>query len=205
MRKDFGAKPILYPQPVVIVGTYNEDGTANAMNAAWVGICGQKQIIMHLSAGHKTTANIKREGAFTVSVADAAHVTEADYLGIASGNKVPDKLEKCVFHTIKSAYVNAPIIEELPMALECKLEKITEYGIVGEIVNVSVDERVVTEDGGIDVKALAAIAFDPVNNAYLKVDENSVNQVMWAWLLVASGIVLTVVGGIIYFGRFCRS
>lgn len=171
MRKDFGAKPILYPQPVAIIGTYNEDGTANAMNAAWVGICGHKQIIMHLSAGHKTTANIKREGAFTVSVADAAHVTEADYLGIASGNKVPDKLEKCGFHTTKSAYVNAPVIEELPMALECKLEKITEYGIVGEIVNVSVDERVVTEDGGIDVKALAAIAFDPVNNAYLKVDE----------------------------------
>ena len=96
---------------------------------------------------------------------------EADYLGIVSGNKVPDKLERCGFHVTKSAHVNAPIIDEFPMALECTLVEITKYGIVGEIVNVSVDERVVAEDGGIDVKELAAIAFDPVNNAYLKVDE----------------------------------
>lgn len=171
MRKDFGAKPILYPQPVAIIGTYNEDGTPTAMNAAWVGICGSNQVIMHLSAGHKTTANIKREGAFTVCVADADHVVEADYVGIVSANKVPDKLEKAGLHATKSAYVNAPVIDEFPMALECKLEAITEYGIIGEIVNVSVDEKVIAEDGGIDVKKLAAIAFDPVNNAYLKVDE----------------------------------
>lgn len=170
MRKDFGAKPLLYPQPVMIIGTYGEDGTPNAMNAAWGGICGANKVLIDL-ASHKTTDNIRVNEAFTVCVADAPHVLEADYVGIVSGKDVPDKLEKAGLHTTKSAFVNAPIIDEFPIALECKLLKFSEEGVIGEIVNVSIDERVLTESGALDIEKLAAIAFDPMNAAYVKLGE----------------------------------
>ena len=168
MRKDFGAKPCLYPQPVLIIGTYSEDGTPNAMNAAWGGICGANKIMIDLSA-HKTTDNILRNKEFTVSVADETHMIEADYVGIVSANKVPDKLEKAGLHTVKSKFVNAPIIEEFPIALECRLLRATEDGIVGEILNASIDERVLNEDGSLNTEKLGAISFDTLNAAYLKV------------------------------------
>lgn len=170
MRKDFGAKPYLYPQPVLIIGTYNEDGTANAMNAAWGGICGAKKIMIDLSS-HKTTDNIIKNKAFTVSVADAAHVVEADYVGVVSGYQVPDKLERAGLHTVKSSFVNAPIILEFPITLECKLLRTTEDGIIGEIVNVSIDERVLNDKGTVDSDKLGAISFDVMNAAYLRVGE----------------------------------
>ena len=115
MRKNFGAKPWTYPQPVFILASYDEDGTPDAMNAAWGGISDDTRISMCISEGHKKTANILKRGAFTVSMADAAHVTECDYVGIVSGNKVPDKLEKAGFHTTQSVLVDAPVIDELPM------------------------------------------------------------------------------------------
>lgn len=115
--------------------------------------------------------NIRLNQAFTVSVADAAHVLEADYVGIVSANKVPDKLARIDLHTTKSEFVNAPIIDEFPIALECKLKRFTEDGVVGEILNVSIDERVLNENGTIDPMKLCAISFDPINNAYLKVAE----------------------------------
>ncbi|BBF42709.1 flavoredoxin [Lachnospiraceae bacterium KM106-2] len=170
MRKNFGAKPFLYPQPVLIIGTYNEDGTANAMNAAWGGLCGANKIIIDLSS-HRTTDNILKNKEFTVSIADAAHVVEADYVGIVSANKVPDKLEKAGLHTVKSEFVNAPIIEEFPMTFECKLLRQTEDGIVGEIINVNIDERVLNEKGTVDTDKLGAITFDAMNAAYVKLGE----------------------------------
>lgn len=170
MRKNFGAKPLLYPQPVMIIGTYGEDGTPNAMNAAWGGICGPKQVLVCLGA-HKTTDNLEITKEFTVCVADAPHVVEADYVGVVSANDVPNKLEKAGLHTTKSEFVNAPIIDEFPIALECKLVDSTPYGIVGEIVNVSIDERVLNENGTVDADKLQAIAFDPINAAYLKLTE----------------------------------
>lgn len=170
MRKNFGAKPYLYPMPVLIIGTYDENGTPNAMNAAWGGICGYKEIIIDLGE-HKTTDNIRLNQAFTVSIADEAHVLEADYVGIVSANTVPDKLERIGLHTTKSAFVNAPIIDEFPMALECRLKRFTEDGVVGEILNVSIDERVLDENGSVDPLKLCAISFDPINNTYLKVTE----------------------------------
>ncbi len=121
MRKNFGAKPILYPQQVFIIATYNEDGTANAMNAAWGGISESNEISMCVSAEHKTTKNALARGAFTVSMATVDKIVECDYIGIVSGNDTPDKLAKAGFHTTKSEFVNAPIIDELPMAVECKL------------------------------------------------------------------------------------
>lgn len=173
MRKNFGAKPYIYPQPVLIIATYDENGTADAMNAAWGGISDDTQISMCLSAGHKTVKNILARKAFTVSMADAAHVTACDYVGIVSANDVPDKMAKAGFHTSKAEFVDAPVIEELPMALECRLVSYDEEScrLVGEIVNVSADERILGENGKIDPVKLEPITFDPVNNAYMKLGE----------------------------------
>ena len=159
MRKKFGAKPITYPQPVFIIASYDETGKPDAMNAAWGGICGDKEISMCLSAGHKTVKNILKRKAFTVSMADAAHVAECDYVGIVSANKEPDKLEKAGFHTVKAENVDAPLIEEQDSMI-----------MIGEIVNVSADESVLT-DGKIDLAKLRPITFDPVNNAYCVIGE----------------------------------
>lgn len=172
MRKNFGTKPWFYPLPVLIIGTYDEDGTPDAMNAAWGGLYDADKVVLCLSMGHKTTANIMRKSAFTVSFADAAHVTEADYVGMESANQVKDKLAKAGLHTVKSEHVDAPVIDEFPLTLECRLLKATEDGnIIGQIVNVSADERILDEDGKIDPALLQAISFDPVNNAYLKLGE----------------------------------
>lgn len=173
MRKNFGAKPYTYPQPVLIIATYDENGVADAMNAAWGGISDDTQISMCLSAGHKTVRNILARGAFTVSMADAAHVTACDYVGIVSANDVPDKLAKAGFHTTKSEFVDAPLIDELPMALDCKLISYDEdtCRLVGEIVNVNAEERILGDDGNIDPAKLEPITFDPVNNTYLKLGE----------------------------------
>lgn len=168
MRKNFGAKTWMFPLPVLIVGSYDENGKADAMNAAWGGIYEANQVVLCLSEGHKTTKNIKAKGAFTVSFADAAHVAACDYVGIASANNTPNKMEKAGFHTTKSAFVDAPIIDELPMALECRLIKVH---IIGGIVNISADESILGDDGLVDAAKLRAITFDPVHNAYLTLGE----------------------------------
>lgn len=168
MRKNFGAKPILYPQPVFIIATYNEDGTANAMNAAWGGISEADEISMCISENHRTTRNALARKAFTVSMATEAYVAECDYVGIVSGDKVPDKLEKCGFHTVKSDFVDAPVIVELPMAVECSLVSYDPEScrMVGKVVNVCADESVLT-DGRIDPVKLKPITFDGMNHTYL--------------------------------------
>ena len=172
MRKNFGAKAILYPMPVLIIGTYDENGKPNAMNAAWGGIYDSDKVVLCLSENHKTTQNIKKRGAFTVSFADTAHVVEADYVGLVSANEVEDKLERAGFHTTKSEFVEAPLIDELPMALECKFIKVNEDGnIIGEIVNVNADDSVLGEDGMIDATKLQAISYDPIHNTYVKMGE----------------------------------
>jgi flavin reductase (DIM6/NTAB) family NADH-FMN oxidoreductase RutF len=167
MRKNFGAKTWLYPMPVLIVGTYDENGMPNAMNAAWGGIYDTNLVMVCLADDHKTTENIKKTGAFTVSFATAKTVVPCDYVGIVSANDVPDKFEKAGFHAISSEFVNAPIIEELPMTVECKLLKFNEDGIcIGEIVNVSADESVLDENGKVDAKKLDPIIYDSVTHAY---------------------------------------
>ncbi len=173
MRKNFGAKTWLYPMPVLIIGSYDGEGRANAMTAAWGGIYDTDQIIICLSPEHKSTQNILHSGAFTVSVADAEHVAAADYVGLVSGHTVADKVARAGFTTEKSTLVNAPIICELPLTLECRLLKVTEEGcVIGEIVNVSADERVLADDGLIDPAKLRAISFDPVRHNYLLLGES---------------------------------
>lgn len=166
MRKNFGPKTWMYPLPVLIIGTYDESGKLNAMNAAWGGIYDTDQVMLCLSHGHKTYKNIQAKGAFTVSMGTADQVVACDYVGIESGNKVENKFEKAGFTATKSEFVDAPIINELPMTLECKLVGETPEGIIiGQIVNISADESVLT-DGKIDPALLKPITFDPVNNSY---------------------------------------
>ena len=170
MRKNFGSKPWVYPQPVLMIGTYDENGKPNLMNAAWGGQYDSKEVMLCLSS-HKTTDNIKLKKAFTVSFATAATVVPCDYVGIVSANKEPDKMEKAGFTTAKSEFVDAPIINELPLTLECKLLKFNEDGVVvGAIVNVSADESILT-DGNVDYKKLDAIIFDPTSAAYIRLGE----------------------------------
>jgi len=172
MRVNFGAKPAVYPQPVFIIATYNEDGTPNAMNAAWGGISEENELSMCISAGHKTAQNVLARKAFTVSMATVDYVTACDYVGIVSGNKVPDKVEKAGFHTEKSDFVDAPLIVELPMAVECRLISYDPEScrMVGEIVNVCADESVLT-NGKVDPAKLRPITFDPMNHTYLALAE----------------------------------
>ena len=167
MRKNFGAKTWLYPMPVLIVGTYDEGGIPNAMNAAWGGIYDTGLMMVCLADEHKTTENIKKNGAFTVSFATRETVAECDYVGLVSANDVPDKFERAGFHARKSEFVNAPVIEELLMSVECKLLKFNEDGIcIGEIVNVSADESILGDDGKIDAKKLNPIIYDSASHSY---------------------------------------
>lgn len=167
MRKNFGAKCWLFPMPVLIVGSYDEQGTPNAMNAAWGGIYDTNLVMVCLADDHKTTDNIKKSGAFTLSFATSDTVVPCDYVGIVSANDVPNKFERAGFHATKSDFVNAPLIDELPMAVECKLLKFNEDGIcIGEIVNISADESVLDEKGRVDAKKLDPIIYDSCSHAY---------------------------------------
>ena len=173
MRKNFGAKAYLYPMPVLIIGSYDENGKPDAMNAAWGGISEETEISICISAEHKTTKNIIAKGAFTVSVADAENVVACDYVGIVSGNKEPDKIKKTGRHTAKSEFVDAPLFDELPMALECKLISYDEETcrLVGEIVNVCADERILGDYGKIDLNKFSPITYDPVHHTYRKIGD----------------------------------
>ncbi len=172
MRKDFGTKTWLYPMPVLIVAAYDANGVPNAMNAAWGGINTDDMIGICLAEEHKTTQNILLKRAFTVSVATVEQLAACDYVGIVSGNKHPDKVAQAGFTVVRSTRVDAPIINELPMTLECELvsyDKDSNY-MIGRIVNVSADSSVLT-DGKIDVQKLRPVSYDPVNHHYLAVGE----------------------------------
>ncbi len=163
-RVNLGAKPLMYPQPVLIIGTYDENGVPNAMNAAWGITTDFKEITISLSE-HKTTDNLRSKKAFTVSMATEEQAIPCDYVGIESGRKVPDKFAKAGFHATKSEFVDAPLIDELPLALECKVKSFEDGILIGEIVNVSADESIIT-DGKVDITKLKPISFDPFGNAY---------------------------------------
>ena len=168
MRKNFGAKEMCYPMPVFIIGTYNDDGTPNAMNAAWGGVTEEAQLTICVDADHKTAENVLSRKAFTVSMGTANTVTACDYVGIVSGNKEPNKFAKAGFHATKSEFVDAPLIDELPMALECEMLSYDPESchLVGKVVNVCVDEAYLDAEGKVDVAKLQPITFDPVHHTY---------------------------------------
>lgn len=174
MRKSIKTTEAVFPMPVLMIATYNEDGSVDVMNAAWGTMLSRNQVILNLTESHKTVKNIKKRKAFTISIADSKHVVEADYLGIVSGNNTPNKFENTKLTSTKSENVDAPIINEFPICMECEFIEYQddEYGagVIGKVVNVTADESVM-KDGKVDISLVNAIAFDPYTHGYYKVTE----------------------------------
>ena len=181
MKKDLGVVQAVYPMPVLMVAAYDEAGRVNVMNAAWGMICAMDKIALFIDEDHKTTQNLLKSKAFTVALADRAHMDVADFFGIASGNKMADKFERTGYHAVKSDFVNAPVIEEFPVVMECELAEVTStesfYAIVGRIVNTAAEERVLSENGKVDPAKLEALIFDQFQHGYYVSGE----QVGKAW------------------------
>ena len=174
MKKKIKTTEAIFPMPVLLIATYNEDGSVNVMNAAWGMMMNRDVIALNLTETHKTVENIKARKAFTVSIGDANHVKEADYFGMISGNHEPQKFAKSGLTATHSELVDAPIIEELPICMECEF---IEYqgdtygcGVVGKIVEVLASDKVMNGEN-IDISLLNAIAFDPYTHGYYKVSE----------------------------------
>lgn len=170
MKKEIKNKQAIFPMPVLMIATYNEDWTVDVMNAAWGMMLEMDQVVLNLTETHKTVKNIKERGAFTVSIADANHVREADYLGVVSANNTPDKFIKSGLSYEKSNCVDAPIINEFPICMECEFIEYGDAGVVGKVVRVSANEEVLNGDN-VDISLVNAIAFDPFTNGYYKVSE----------------------------------
>ena len=175
MKKDLGVIPAVFPMPVLMIGTYDEKGTVDVMNAAWGQVCDYDKIIISLTESHKTVANMRLNKAFTVALADRQHMEMADYFGIVSANNKDDKFERSGYHAYKSERINAPIIEEFPIVMECELFEIIEtdsmFGVVGKIINTKVNEDALSENGKVDVTKLDALMFDQFQSGYYTVGE----------------------------------
>ena len=174
MRRNIKTTEAIFPMPVLMIATYNDDGSIDVMNAAWGMMLDRTHVILNLTETHKTVKNIKERGAFTVSIADIDHVVEADYFGMVSGNNTPNKFENSGFTAIKLEKVDAPITNEFPLCMECEFIEYQddEYGcgVVGKVVNVTADEKVMNGDQ-VDISLVNAIAFDPYTHGYYKVTE----------------------------------
>ena len=174
MRTKLNITEGIFPMPVLMIATYNDDGSVNVMNAAWGTMQERDRVALNLTESHKTVKNIKARKAFTVSIADTDHITEADYFGVESGNRVADKFERSGLTATRSENVDAPIINEFPLCLECEFIEYqdSEYGcgVIGKDVSVTADDRVM-KDGKPDISLVNAIAFDPYTHGYYKVSE----------------------------------
>lgn len=174
MKQPIKVTEAIFPMPVLLVATYNEDGSVDVMNAAWGTMLDRERVALNLTETHKTVENIKRHKGFVVHIADAAHVVEADYFGVVSGHKEKDKFAKSGLTAVKSQLVDAPIINELPIALECEFIEYqsdnTGLGVIGRVLQTSVETDKM-KDGKVDIEALNAIAFDPYTHGYYKVSQ----------------------------------
>ena len=181
MKKSLGANPYTFPMPVLMIATYGADGKVDVMNMAWGGVCANNMVALNITETHKTSQNIKERMAFTLSIADVDHLKEADFFGIASGNKMTDKFERTGYHARKSELINAPIIDEFPVVMECELAEVCStdsfYAIVGRIVNTAAEDTVLSENGKIDPSRLNALFFDQFQHGYYVSGE----QVGKAW------------------------
>lgn len=175
MKKNLGIVQAVYPMPVLMVAAYDGQGKVNVMNAAWGMICNSDRIALFIDEEHKTTQNILKTKAFTVSLADEAHMEAADFFGMASGNKMTDKFEHTGYHAVRSEFVNAPVIEEFPVVMECELAEVSStgsfYAIVGRIVNTAAEESVLNEKGKVDPMKLNALIFDQFQHGYYTTGE----------------------------------
>jgi flavin reductase (DIM6/NTAB) family NADH-FMN oxidoreductase RutF len=171
--KSFNPKPWFMPQAVIVIGTYNEDGTPNAMNAAWSGTWDRDEIMISMG-NHQTAVNLNRCPDFTVAFATKDTMKAADYVGIVSGRSEKDKVAKTGWNVEKAEKVNAPLFTDFPMTLECRIEKkfdesATGYYLVAKIINIVVDEQFLAEDGKPDLEKMHLITFDPVHLGYLEI------------------------------------
>ncbi len=175
MKKSLSVQPAVYPQPTLMIGTYNPDGTPDVMMMAWGGICDIDRVALNLEAAHKTVANLREHMAFTLAVPGTDTVAASDYLGIVSANDDPKKFEKSGLHAVRSETVDAPVIEEYPLTMECRVEEFQDqpYGlrVLGRIVNVLADESVLDGEGKIDASKLHAFVFDTFGNYYYSIGE----------------------------------
>lgn len=175
MTKNFGAKPYLFPMPTYMIGTYNEDDSVDVMMMAWGGICASDMVALNLEEDHKTVANLEKRKAFTLAVPGIDTIKESDFFGTASANKFADKFERSGLHSVKSERVDAPVITEYPLTLECEVVEMQNqpYGlrVLGKIVNVIADEKVLDESGKIDAGKLNAFAFDQMRHGYYAIGE----------------------------------
>ena len=170
--KNFGSKPWLLPQPVLIIGTYDKDGKPNAMNAAWGGTWDMHEIMISLGS-HKTTDNLAVNNEFTVAFATTDTMVAADYVGLASGRNTSDKMERTGWTVEKAPNVNAPLFKEFPMTMECRMkEKLNEsetgYYLIAEVVDIQCDEKYLAADGQPDVERMRIITYDPVHHGYIE-------------------------------------
>lgn len=175
MTKNLHAKPYLFPMPTYMIGTYNEDDTVDVMMMAWGGICAEDMVALNLEAEHKTVANIESRKAFTLAVPGTDTLRESDFFGIATANKMADKFERSGLHAVRSERVDAPVITEYPITLECQVIEMQSqpYGlrVLGKIVNVIADEKVLDGAGNIDASKIHAFAFDQMQNGYYAIGE----------------------------------
>ena len=175
MTKNFHAKPYLFPMPTYMIGTYNEDDTVDVMMMAWGDICAEDMVALNLEAEHKTVANIESRKAFTLAVPGTDTLRESDFFGIATANKMADKFERSGLHAVRSERVDAPVITEYPITLECQVIEMQSqpYGlrVLGKIVNVIADEKVLDGAGNIDASKIHAFAFDQMQNGYYAIGE----------------------------------
>lgn len=173
MLIDYKGKSAYYPMPVVVIATYNEDRTTNAMTVAWTTLEDRDEILLELSKDHLTVKNIEREKAFSVSIVDKNHIAQADYLGIVSGNEVKDKFYKTGLTSIESDKINAPIIIDFPVTMECIVKRIEDksdlYLLVGKIVNVKMDENVLNEKGGLNIEKCHFVTFNEYDHSYREI------------------------------------
>lgn len=168
MRKNFGVQTWLYPMPVLMIGTYDADGNADIMNAAWGGIHDTHQLAVCIDPGHKTAGNLQLKQCFTVSIGTVASLAACDYAGLVSGKDVPDKVARAGFHPRKAAFVDAPLFDELPMTLESKVLSYDDKTgcTVAEILNISADDSILDAEGKIDPEKLRPVCYDPVHHTY---------------------------------------
>ena len=175
MTKNFGVKPYLFPMPTYMIGTYNDDDTVDVMMMAWGGICAADMVALNLEAEHKTVANIETRKSFTLAVPGTDTLKESDFFGIATSNKMADKFERSGLHAVKSEKVDAPVITEYPITLECEVVEMQSqpYGlrVLGRIINVIADEKILDEAGKIDAGKIQAFAFDQMQNGYYAIGE----------------------------------
>lgn len=172
MKKQIKTTEAIFPMPVLLISTFNDDGTVDVMNAAWGTMLSRDQVALNLTETHRTVQNIKSRKGFVIHLADAKHVVEADFFGVVSGNKDPEKFAKSGLTYVRSDLVDAPIINELPVAIECEFieyqDDETGLGVIGKVLKTSVEENIMKNDK-IDIDSLDAIAFDPYTHGYYKV------------------------------------